>query len=49
MLEQVRRHGFGGGTSALLDPESTGALTVFAFRPTIAPAVPDYHVWVCRH
>ncbi len=46
---ETRVTGFGGGTSALLDPESTGALTVFAFRPTIAPAVPDCHVWVCRH
>lgn len=46
---ETRVTGFGGGASALLDPESTGALTVFAFRPTIAPAVPDCHVWVCRH
>ena len=46
---ETRVTGFGGGTSALLDPESTGALTVFAFRPTIAPAIPDCHVWVCRH
>lgn len=46
---ETRVTGFGGGASALLDPESTGALTVFAFRLAIAPAVPDCHVWVCRH
>jgi len=40
---------FGGGASALLDPESTGALTVFAFHPAVAPAASDCHVWVCRH
>jgi hypothetical protein len=41
--------GFGGSASALLDPESTGALTVFAFRAVEAPQVADCHVWVCRH
>ena len=46
---ETRLTGFGGGASALLDPESTGALTVFAFRPLAAPEVPDCHVWVCRH
>ena len=46
---ETRLTGFGGSASALLDPESTGALTVFAFRPLAAPDVPDCHVWVCRH
>lgn len=46
---ETRVTGFGGSASALLDPESTGALTVFAFRPGSAPAMPDCHVWVCRH
>jgi hypothetical protein len=46
---ETRVTGFGGSASALLDPESTGALTVFAFRTMVAPAVPDCHVWVCRH
>ena len=46
---ETRVTGLGGGASALLDPESTGALTVFAFRPAVAPAVADCHVWVCRH
>ncbi|MBC2669705.1 type II restriction endonuclease [Novosphingobium piscinae] len=46
--DETRVTGFGGGASALLDPESTGALAVFAFsRP---PAeIADCHVWVCRH
>jgi hypothetical protein len=46
---ETRVTGFGGGASALLDPESTGALTVFAFRSETGSAVPDCHVWVCRH
>lgn len=46
---ETRVTGFGGGASALLDPESTGALTVFAFRAVEAPQVADCHVWVCRH
>jgi hypothetical protein len=47
--DETRVTGFGGGASALLDPESTGALTVFAFRIVPAPDVADCHVWVCRH
>lgn len=46
---EARLTGFGGGTSALLDPESTGALTVFAFRGVGTTHVADCHVWVCRH
>ena len=46
---ETRLTGFGGRASALLDPESTGALTVFAFRPRSAPEVAECHVWVCRH
>lgn len=46
---ETRLTGFGGGASALLDPESTGALTVFAFRHVAATEVADCHVWVCRH
>jgi len=37
--------GFGGQNSALLDPDSTGALTLFAFRQDKQ----DCHVWVCRN
>ncbi len=47
--DETRVTNFGGGASALLDPESTGALTVFAFRKVTLPEVADCHVWVCRH
>ncbi len=47
--DETRVTGFGGGSSALLDPESTGALTVFAFRNAAEPEIADCHVWVCRH
>lgn len=46
---EARITGFGGGSSALLDPESTGALTVFAFVLDEAGAARECHVWVCRH
>lgn len=46
---ETRLTGFGGSASALLDPESTGALTVFAFRVIDPPATADCHVWVCQH
>lgn len=42
---EARLTGFGGGGSPLLDPENTGALTVFAF--TSPAGVPVCHVWVC--
>lgn len=47
--DETRVTGFGGGASALLDPESTGALTVFAFRRVRDGETADCHVWVCRH
>lgn len=46
---ETRLTNFGGQTSALLDPESTGALTVFAFRLDDAGLAIDAHVWVCSH
>lgn len=46
---ETRLTNFGGNASALLDPESTGALTVFAFSITDPSAMADCHVWVCRH
>lgn len=46
---EARLTNFGGQASALLDPESTGALTIFAFSKADPPQVPDCHVWVCRH
>jgi hypothetical protein len=42
---EARLTGFGGAASALLDPDNTGALTVFAF----SPRENECHVWVCRH
>jgi len=46
--DETRLTGFGGRASALLDPESTGALAVFAFRTDGERAL-DCHVWVSRH
>lgn len=45
---ETRLTGFGGRNSALLDPESTGALTIFAFVPDSSGAAHECHVWVCR-
>lgn len=46
--DETRLTNWGGSESALLDPESTGALTIFAFA--VAQATPpECHVWVCRH
>ncbi len=38
----------GGSTSALLDPESTGALAIFAFITKKSGKLDSCHVWVCR-
>jgi hypothetical protein len=46
---ETRITNFGGSSSALLDPDSTGALTVFAFTLDSAGSAKDCHVWVCRH
>lgn len=46
---EARVTNFGGGTSALLDPESTGALAVFAFYREEDEDASDCHVWVCSH
>lgn len=46
--DEARLTGFGGQSSALLDPDSTGALTIFAF--VLDPAkgqATKCHVWVC--
>ena len=45
---ETRITGFGGASSALLDPESTGALTVFAFWPEGEAEGPRCRVWVAR-
>ena len=44
---ETRITGLGGSSSALLDPEATGALTVFAFRCETQTTLPACHVWVC--
>jgi len=46
--DETRLTNFGGGESALLDPESTGALTIFAFPVVADGATTECHVWVCR-
>lgn len=46
---EARLTRFGGASSALLDPESTGALTVFAFRVQPGGPATECHVWVCRN
>lgn len=45
---EARVTNFGGASSALLDPESTGALTVFAFAINEMGVAQECHVWVCR-
>lgn len=44
---ETRLTNFGGGQSILLDPDSTGALAVFAFAPEIGSNDASCHVWVC--
>ncbi|MCU1328549.1 MAG: hypothetical protein JWN34_3919 [Bryobacterales bacterium] len=46
--DEARITNFGGRQSALLDPDSTGALTIFAFEVN-GTETPSCHVWVCEH
>lgn len=46
---ETRVTGFGGQSSALLDPDSTGALTIFAFRQTGSDRVTKCEVWLCAN
>jgi len=46
--DEMRLTNFGGSASAVLDPESTGALTVFAFRYGPEGQAETCNVWVCR-
>jgi hypothetical protein len=46
---EARLTNFGGAASPLLDPDSTGALTVFSFRRIEGDAQPDCHVWIARN
>lgn len=45
---ETRLTNFGGAASALLDPESTGALAIFAFKVVSGNCSTECHVWVCR-
>lgn len=45
---ETRLTNFGGQQSALLDPDSTGALAVFVFVLDAQGAAIECHVWVCR-
>ena len=47
--DEARVTRLGGAASALLDPDSTGALAVFAFTVADPAAGAACHVWVCRH
>jgi len=47
--DEVRVTNLGGGQSALLDPESTGALMVIAFRQLEGTDADACNVWVCRN
>lgn len=44
---ETRVTGWGGSQSVLLDVESTGALTAFAFRGNGREGATECHVWVC--
>ena len=45
---ETRLTGFGGAGSALLDPDSTGALTVFAFSASGGGPIDTCNIRVCR-
>ena len=38
-----------GTSSPLRDPENTGALAIFVFRPAPGPDSPKCRVWICRN
>ena len=46
---ETRLTGFGGSSSALLDPDSTGALSVFAFSAVNGDTIDTCNVWICSH
>ena len=46
---EVRMTNFGGRGSCLLDPDSTGSLAVFAFRPGTEAQSASADVWLCRN
>ena len=46
---ETRVTGLGGRASALLDPDNTGALVLFAFLESTPSKEPVCNVWVCRN
>lgn len=46
--DETRLTNFGGSESALLDPENTGALTIFAFHLDSSGESQTCNVWVCH-
>ena len=47
--DETRFTNLGGTSSALLDPDNTGALSVFAFVLNEKRLATECHVWVCEH
>lgn len=47
--DEARLTGFGGIQSAVLDPDNTGALAVFAFHRDENGEATVCHAWVCEH
>ena len=46
---ETRLTGLGGASSALLDPENTGALAIFAFTADDHGLVKGCRIWVCHN
>ena len=38
-----------GAPSPLRDPENTGALAIFVFRPGLGTDSPKCRIWICRN
>lgn len=47
--DETRITRWGGAQSALLDPESTGALCILAFEHADTGIATSCHIWVCRN
>ena len=45
---ETRLTNFGGAQSALLDPNNTGALSIFVFSLDDQGTATECHVWICR-
>ena len=44
---ETRLTNFGGMSSPVLDPESTGALAIFAFKQVAGADSPECRIWIC--